>query len=57
MLGVPGQADPVIRAVGLLGEHGDPPRRLGVTGAHSLHEPVADHSVPDHDDVAGMSRF
>ena len=53
VLGVSGETDTVVCGVGLLGQHGDPPRPLGVTSAHGFDEPVADHSVPDHDDVPG----
>ncbi len=53
VLGVAGQADPVVGGVGLLGQHGDPPCAIGVASAHRLDEPVADHAVPDHHDVPG----
>ncbi len=53
VLGVSGETYPVVCGVGLLGQHGDPPRALGVTGTHGFDEPVADHSVADHHDVPG----
>ena len=52
VLGVAGQPDPVVGGVGLLGQHGDPPRRLGVARPQRLDEPVADHAVADDHDVS-----
>ncbi|BDH56625.1 hypothetical protein MTP03_15640 [Tsukamurella sp. PLM1] len=48
---------PVVRGVGLLAEHHDPPRPALVAGAQRLHEPVAHHSVAhDHDRLRGTHR-
>ena len=54
VLGVTGETDPVVGGVGLLGQHGDPPHRRGVTGPHSFDEPVADHPVADHHNMSGV---
>jgi len=53
VFGVARQADAVVGGVGLLGQHGDPPRRRGIACAHRLDEPVADHAVADHDHMSG----
>jgi hypothetical protein len=51
--GVGGQSDAVIGRVGLLGQHGDPPGRVGVAGSERLDQSMAHHAVPGHDEVAG----
>ena len=51
VLRVTGEADPVVGGIGLLGQHGDPPRRRRVACPHGFDEPVADHAVADHHNV------
>lgn len=51
------EPDWVVGSVGLLGEHGDPPPRLGVACPHGFDEPVTDHAVTDDHDVPGKFLF
>ena len=55
MLRVTGETHPVVGGVGLLGQHSDPPCRLGVACPQGLDEPMADHAMPDHHSVSGVS--
>jgi hypothetical protein len=55
VFGVAGEPHPVIRRVGFLGEHGDPPGSVHVAGAQRLNESVAHHAVSDHDDFANVA--
>jgi hypothetical protein len=51
VLGVSGEPHPIVCGVGLLGEHSDPPRAIGIARAQRLDEPVTDHAVADDHDV------
>ena len=51
MFGIAGESHPVVRGVGFLGDDGDTPSGIAVTGTQGLDEAVSNHSVPDDDDI------